>query len=110
MRYSETPSSFPVAYWRALWENNIGNIEHLRALATTTGIVAIDMNPYMPDGKITHENITAFGIAYLPPITASPPSIPSPASLDALVQQFSIQSHSIRIADRRRAKKRREAY
>ena len=110
MRYTATPSTFPVAYWRELWENNISNIEQLRALASTTGIVAIDMDPYVLEGKTTHD-ITEFGIAFLPPTASNTrPCIPSPPSLDALVQHFSIQSCSLRVADRIRNDRRRETY
>ena len=111
MRYSPTPSTFPVAYWRELWENNINDIEQLRAPSSTTGIIAIDMDPHVLDGKTTHESITEFGIAFLPPSTFDQrPCIPSPPSLDAIVQHFSIQSHSLRIIDRNRTDRNRETY
>ncbi|VUC28377.1 unnamed protein product [Clonostachys rosea] len=113
MRYTPTPGQFPVTFWKGLWHNNIDDIENLRELAKTRGIVAVDLDPWKPDGLTTHEGITEFGIAFLPPVNASlpPPSAPSsPASLDTLVENFSIQSYSIKVADRKRSEKRREAY
>lgn len=76
-------------------QDNIGDIEQLRTLASTTAIIAIDIDRYTPDRKTTHHNITRLGIAFLTPVA-------SPASLDALVQQFPIQRYSIRDADWKR--------
>lgn len=111
MRYTATPSNFPVAYWKELWQNNIDDTEQLQTLASTRGVVAIDIDPYISDGQTTHEGITEFGISFLPPIASDALlCLPSPPSLDALVQHFTIQSDNIRVAHRQRTERHRETY
>lgn len=112
MRYTPTTSNFAVAFWKELWENNINDIEELRALAGTRGVVTIDIYRSQTDigrSRRGRRDISELGISFLPPIACSPrPCVPSPASLDALMQKFSIQCHSIDVADQKSADSRDE--
>lgn len=100
MRYQANAGNLKTRHWAALWQSNIPTLSCLKDLTAQSGFVAMDAEPWGPEGV----DVAEVGLSLIRPFDVSQIEQP-PTTIQQLRKCLSISTYSIKICRRNQGKR-----